>query len=197
MPVTLTDADIIGRGMRRVCYSYPGDPARCIKILRAHPRSLGEQRRELRAYRSIRRRGIPYECVPRYHGVVSTSLGEGHVYDAIRDADGRVSGKLAQYVEEAPERVEEYRRLLRELERYFLENLVVFCDLNPHNILCRQNASGRLHPVVIDGLGDNTRISVLNRLPVLARRKIRRRWRRLSARLERDYEWMKPLAPDV
>ena len=66
----------------------PDDPTRCIKIVVAG--TGNENRREQAYYTGLARRGF-LEMLPKFHGLVHTNLGEGAVFDLVRDYDNRIS----------------------------------------------------------------------------------------------------------
>ena len=107
LPLPLEDSDLIGTGTRRYCYDFPGIPRFCIKIPKIGRHGRVQQRREVKYYQGLERRGVPTDLITNYHGSLQTSLGKGYVYDAVRDADGRVSQSLAEYTESEPGRYPE------------------------------------------------------------------------------------------
>lgn len=189
--VNIEDCEIIGEGTRRICYAYPGDPSRCIKIPKAGANGNKQQLREVRFYEYLARRKVPTDCIPAYLGTIETDQGPGYVYEAIRDADGSISSLYVEVIKQlAQQSPDTLRDILAQLEQYFFDNLIVFYDVNPYNIVCRRDSAGVLHPYVIDGLGDTVAIPVLNYSKKLLRQKIRRRWTRLLNHLRRKHPWM-------
>ena len=55
----LESARLVGKGLHRECYEYPGDPTRCIKIVVAG--NSDENRREAKYYALLAARGISWE----------------------------------------------------------------------------------------------------------------------------------------
>lgn len=188
--ISLTEQQLIGTGTRRYCYQHPQDTDLCIKIPKAKKNGYLQQRREVRYYAKLKRRQVPTERITRFHGAVQTSLGEGFIYDVIRDSDGRVSRQLEAYLREEPERYPEYLGMLYQLESYLFDNLVIIYDLSPWNILCRKNSDGSLEPFIIDGVGDIVAIPVLNLSRRLVRQKIKRRWLRMINKMRGRFDWM-------
>lgn len=189
--IHLSEDNLLGTGTRRLCYEYPGKLDLCIKIPMTTKNGIKQQKREVVFYQKLAKRGVPTERVTRYHGTVETSLGTGYVYDAIRDADGSTSKQFMHYLRNVPERHAEYLAILLLLEAYLFENRVVFYDLSPWNILCRQNGDGSLEPFIIDGVGDIVAIPVLNLSDKLLHGKIKRRWFRMINKLTPQFDWMK------
>ena len=113
------------------------------------------------------------------------------MYEAVRDADGSVSERFKEFIANGHGQESDYIRIMETLEDFLFDNQILFYDIGPSNVLCRRNASGSLDPVVIDGLGDVVAIPILNFSRRLRLRKMRRRWLRLVAYMNRKHDWMK------
>jgi hypothetical protein len=188
--ITLSDSDLIGKGGRRLVYAFPGDPSRCIKVCKPGKHADRQQQREIKFYRQLDKKTIPTDRISRYHGTVETNRGTGYVYDAIRDADGQVSTRFKTMILSNSERISDYLRVMETIEDYLFDNLILFYDVGPSNIVCRINESGALEPFIVDGLGEVVAIPIQNYSRYLRRRTIRRRWLRLIAYMKRRYHWM-------
>lgn len=175
----------VGQGRERSCYVHPDDPDKLVKVSAG---GIGTQtRREIDFYRQLAKRDdIEYSHLPRYHGIVETSLGPGIVVDLVRDHDGGISKSMLHYLE-AGYPIESFEPLLAELKDYLLRNLVIFNhDLVARNLLLQKRAGARDRLVLIDGIGDVVLITWFNRFGWHARPKIERRWERFSERLYRS-----------
>jgi len=186
----LSEDDFIGTGTRRTCYAYPGHPELCIKIPKAKKNGFKQQKREVKYYRKLEHREVPTERITRYHGSLQTSLGEGYLYDAVRDADGQPSLQMIHYLRNETERDSEFLDMLNLLEDYLFKYRVIIYDLSPWNILCRKGSDGSLEPFIIDGVGDIVAIPVLNLSDRLVKQKIKRRWMRMVSRMEKNFKFM-------
>ncbi len=180
--LTIT-GDPIGEGQERICYRHPEDPDKIIKLQKGS--SDKQTRRELELYRRLaRRRNTDYSQLPRYYGKVKTNLGEGFVTDLIRDYDGGVSNSLYWYFERGFP-VEEFIPYLEELKQYLLDNQVVFSeDLRRTNVLFQRLSPERAHLVVIDGLGNHSKINWFDVFRSVSDSKINRRWERFMRQLK-------------
>jgi hypothetical protein len=89
-------ATLIGKGLHRECFEHPADPDKCIKIVVAG--DSDENRREARYYTMLGRRGIRWDMLTPFHGIVATNKGEGAVFDLVRDDSGAVSQTLQYYL---------------------------------------------------------------------------------------------------
>ena len=180
----LDNATLIGTGLHRECYLHPRDESLCVKIVVAG--NSDENRREARYYSQLAARGICWDMLTRFHGLVPTSKGEGAVFDLVRDWDGVVSRTLAEYLARADWSTEFgaiLQTALPGLRDYLLRNRVVTMTLKSKNILVQRESplAGRL--VVIDNVGNSDFIPLSHQIALLGRRKIRRKWRRFEAEL--------------
>jgi len=167
----------IGVGRERACYVHPEDPRLAIKMPKGE---VSEQtQRDLKFYRKLKKRGIKgIPHLPDFHGLCETSLGRGIVVDLIRNYDGEISRPLSWYLAQGVP-IEEFKEFLEELKQSFLQNLIIFNhDMVISNLLFQKSSSRTAQLVVIDGLGDVVAIDWFDNIPFLARRKIKRRWKR-------------------
>jgi hypothetical protein len=177
----LDKTTLIGRGLHRECYLHPKDPHRCVKIVVAG--RSDENRREARYYSRLAARGISWDMLARFHGLVETSLGEGAVFDLVRDHDGSISRPLSEYLQR-PEKNPACSTILPgalpALKRYLLENRVVTMTLKSKNILLQLTGQGEGKLVIVDNVGNSDFIPLSHHVPGLGRTKIRRKWRRFE-----------------
>jgi hypothetical protein len=177
----------IARGKQRACYVHPDDPRKAIKISSGDINT--QSRREIKFYRKLQKRGgVDEKHIPKFYGLCETNLGQGIVVDLIRNYDGEVSRPLNWYLAQGC-LIEEFEPYLDELIHSFLHNLIIFNhDLTIGNLLVQKFSTRKTRLVAIDGLGDVTPLGWLDFFPLLARRKIRRRWARFMARVYRTRE---------
>ena len=196
--IQLGPKTLFGRGGGRDCHFHPERPDRCLKITRAD-RTPKHLKRELPWYKRLRpdstydqnlrdlvvfRRawnkldGARDRGIPETEGLVDTNLGVALCVELLRDADGRVSLSLKEFIiengftEEAKESVEKLRQT-------FLEHRVMVRDPFPQNTVAQRCADGRLRIVFIDGIGDTTLIPVGQLFPARARERIDRKFDRM------------------
>jgi hypothetical protein len=186
--IELNPRALVGKGLHRECFVHPGNPALCIKIVVAG--SGNENRREQGYYAELADQGISWEMLPEFYGLVETNLGEGAVFDLIRDYDGRISLTLRHYL--ASEQLtslhgDALRDALKELKGYLLQHLIITMTLKPKNILFQMDspATGKL--VIVDNIGNSDFIPVVKYSSRLAKWKISRKWRRFEHSLHADY----------
>jgi hypothetical protein len=186
--LSLDGATLIGRGLHRECYQHPDDECLCVKVIVAG--NSNENRREARYYSRLAARGISWEMLARFHGLVETSLGEGAVFDLVRDFDGAVSRPLSAYLEEPvldPTVLPLFPRALGSLRRYLLDNRVVTMTLKSKNMLLQFTGTSEGRLVLVDNVGNSDFIPLSHYLSGLGREKIRRKWRRFERDLLSEY----------
>lgn len=204
MTVLLSTAAPFARGGNRLCFVHPDYPDRVIKVRR--PDFTLEDRRRKKGFpknlrplssfddnleesrvmaRLDRRFGEAlYRHVSRCYGFEDSDMGKGLVSELIRDASGRISHTLKQYI----------------WDHGFDDNarsaVAAFChdwealgvpsrDLLLHNLVAQRDEHGRIvRLVVIDGLGGSGLIPDQWLPRALLRLRARRKTRNLYERIE-------------
>jgi hypothetical protein len=85
---------IIGKGNERLCFIHPDDRSRIIKVNYKKNKSRDQNKLEFNYFKSLKKRNIDLGHIPNVYGKVQTDLGEGLVYDHIKNFDGSVSVTL-------------------------------------------------------------------------------------------------------
>ncbi len=179
----ISPSHLIGKGSERTCYIHPENSARCIKINHS---SLNKQSsNELIYLTTLLKRNISWRHIPKLYGVVQTNLGEGMVYDLIRDHDGAVSNTLAHYLKSKTD-VEEVRQIvgaLQEFRDYLLDQHVMVRDPNATNFALQKCSLDKVRLVLIDGIGNGNFAPMFNRLNWFVDMKIKRKWKHFERSL--------------
>ncbi|MYA16198.1 MAG: hypothetical protein F4089_15105 [Gammaproteobacteria bacterium] len=187
-------------GGTRRCYVHPGDPTRCVKVLRPDRtpsarravvtgwrrfkrlQNFDDQRKETEAYRHLKRSGqLDYTHVPRFYGTVETDQGVGIVTALFRDFDGGfpknleelLPGGMTVTLENA---IDEFKQWLRR-ERFLTR------DLLPHNIIAVADSPERYRLVIVDGIGNSEFIPLSHWFKFCARAKIERKLSKFDYRV--------------
>jgi hypothetical protein len=179
---------LIGTGLHRECYLHPEDPSRCIKIVVAG--TGNENHREQAYYAALARRGVTWEMLPRFHGLVPTNLGEGAVFDLVRDYDNRISLTLGHYLGSEQLTLlhcDALRQALRDLKNYLLEQRIITMTLKPKNILFQLETADTGKLLIVDNIGNSDFLPLANYSTRLAQWKIRRKWRRFERSIGREF----------
>jgi hypothetical protein len=201
-PLCLQGAVPFGVGGRRLCFTHPLDPNRCVKVARQDDqRTIRMNRKrviparfrrlydnnadELKTLSDLFKRIGPEASrhLPCCYGMFPTDLGPGLVLDLIRDADGRISRSLRELLSTgyAPET---FRSAFNEFGDFLTQHAVLTRALLDHNIVAQQQSNGQWRLYLIDGLGDRAWLSLASWSRSLARAKVQRRlteaWQRFE-----------------
>lgn len=168
---------VIGRGDERICYQHPDDPGRCVKLSRRE--KAKQTRRELRYFRRLKRRGVPFTLIPEFFGVVEDAEMIGLEQELVLDEQGELPPNAGEYLARslALGQLDRFQAGLEALRAYLLAYNVIPCDLVMSNLLVieREDATAVM---LIDGLGASEAIPLAESLTWLGRRKIRRKWKK-------------------
>ena len=180
--IELDPSHLFGKGTHRECYIHPDDERLCIKVsLKGGER---ETQREVGYCRHLKRRNISWDLLPMFHGCVETNLGEGVVFELIRDYDGGISETLENYLE-SPTLTESnlvsLARLLRSLKDYMMAQGIITRRLKAKNILYHRTDTENARLVLIDNTGNTDFIPVCSYISYFATRKIARKWQRFES----------------
>ncbi|MDF1832404.1 MAG: YrbL family protein [Porticoccaceae bacterium] len=174
--ILLNASDFVGKGLHRECYIHPNDEQLCIKIVVAG--DLSESKREQSYYKLLQKRGINWNILPRFHGVIETNMGAGAVFDLVRDFDGKVSRTLEYYLScEQLDNAENsgISQAIRMFKQELYRQSIITMTLSPKNIMYKKAGpyEGRL--ILIDNIGNSDFIPICSYIDCLAKKKIRRK----------------------
>ncbi|MGN0024780.1 MAG: YrbL family protein [Candidatus Avelusimicrobium sp.] len=175
---------LLGQGTERIVFRSPKEKDCVIKL---SPLNAQKQtRREIRYFRFLQKKGVPFLHIPQFKGEVKVAGYVGFKQEAVLDADGSVSRPLTAYLAEgwgvsAGRLLPETEALLDELLCYLLHYNVLPCDLTSPNVLC-QRGEDRTRLVLIDGVGSMNGIPIAQYIPFLGRQQIKRKWLRFMTR---------------
>ncbi len=174
----------INGGATRECYEMPGDPQRCVKVMREgkSPRVLEH---ELTVYQRLEP-AIGRFLVPVYAPLVQTDKGIGMVQRLLRDDDGRYSRPIRSYSGGLMPR--EVKRQLAQFLQACLQHRVYFFDVNPLNFIV-QYRGGYPYLCYSDLKSYNrykawTYLHLERVIPALAARIMRRRFSRMLGHVQ-------------
>jgi hypothetical protein len=175
--IKLNESKKIGQGTNRACYIHPEDDSKCIKVTISNDHS--ESEKEKKYYKILQNKNISWKMLAKYYGTVNTDLGEGLVFDLVKDYDGQVSKTLQEYMisEEIITTIKNPIVLLHKLKAYQLEENIIIKDLNAKNILYRKLSENDGELIVIDGVSNNDFLPFSSYIDFFTRRKILRRWK--------------------
>ena len=187
--IEIDQLNFIGRGLHRSVYEHPEDKTRCIKIQHM---AGGEKEsiREKRYCEFLDRRNISWAMLPKFHGTVDTSKGQGVVFDLIRDYDGQVSKMLLTYLD-SEDLTREYfgqlRVALAKLRDYLHDYGIVTMTIQPKNILYKRTDSDQGVLYIVDNIGTSDFLPISTYVKYFARKKLKRKWARFEQKMLSDH----------
>lgn len=159
--IKIKETDYIGKGNFQKCYMHPENKNLCIKIKIDENCKNIRVERELLYYEKIQSKKlkkIDYSFFAKYHGAVKTNLGEGFIYELIRDeVTNKVSKTLFDYLEmkNSPISDKVFVSELKKLKRAMIANDIIARDLTGKNICCKILSNNTIQLIIIDGIGHN------------------------------------------
>ncbi len=177
--ILLDDAHYLSEGLARKVFQHPDQADLCIKI--GKPGIEREHLyKEIKYYEKLQRRrnGFVSPFFSTYYGEVETNMGEGFVYQLIKDEpSGNISQNLRYYLEldHSPLDDDCIIKNLQALKREMIENKVQVSDLRARNICC-QLLNEDVQFVVVDGIGHRDFIPFADWFGFFAEKKIERRF---------------------
>ena len=179
-----TNWPLVGQGEERTCYLNPDDPARMVKFSALNQST--QTRREIRYFHSLIRKGIPFDGIPRYYGIIhdTNRLGIEQEYIADEPGSTRPAPTLGEYVcrpLEANE-IAAFRQACDHFKHYLLRWNIIPANLALGNVVVQRSPDG-LRLVMVDGIGGTEWIPLANWFRVFGRRKIHRKWNKLVRKL--------------
>ena len=178
----------VGKGTERLCFRDPNNPASVIKL---SPQNSSKQTlREIKYYRFLQDKNIPFLYLPEFKGEVSVPGYIGFEQEAIFDDNGEISKPMQAY--RGLELEDNLKRniwlLFANLFYYMHYYNILPCDLSLNNIVL--NWKGKLpRLILIDGIGNANFLTISQYCKPLGQLQIKRKWERFS---KRDLEpWLK------
>ncbi|QDF29532.1 YrbL family protein [Halarcobacter anaerophilus] len=149
----LTEDLLVNKGTNRVCYKHPKESSKCLKI---DLKQNKETKRELKYYKRLEKKNIPFTMLSRYYGSEETNYGKAEVFELIRDSNGKVSKEVDKYLNDSNSSFEDIENLLKCIpffKKYIFENKIYVKDLNTVNVMYQKNENSKENRlVIIDGL---------------------------------------------
>jgi hypothetical protein len=172
----LNASDFVGKGLHRECYIHPNDEQRCIKVVVAG--DLSESKREQSYYRLLQKRGVSWDILPLFHGVIETNKGAGAVFDLIRDYDGEISKTLEYYLSsEQLDNAENpgISQAISVFKQELYRQSIITMTLSPKNIMYKKTGINEGRLIIIDNIGNSDFIPICSYIDSLAKKKITRK----------------------
>jgi hypothetical protein len=184
--ILLKDREPIAVSGPRACYLHPEDAGKVIKIVREKPffRKKNANWQEWRHYHYLLKQHGKLDFVNECYGFTKTDIGEGLVWQCVRDESGEISSTITD--------------IMKNPDRYDLGKVAValgcFCqilinkniqlfDLNPLNVMIRICPDGSYQAVSSDIKGryaNHEFIPISTYIPFFSKRKLKRRCKGLT-----------------
>ena len=172
----------------RVCYLHPEDAGKVIKIVRQKTisRKKNPNWQEWRHYQYLLKHPGKIDFVNECYGFTKTDLGEGLVWQCVRDDSGEVSSTVTKIMK-SPDGYDlgKVESVLDHFCAVLIENNIQLFDLNPTNVMIVIKADGSYQAVSADIKGryaNHEFIPISTYIPFFSRRKLMRRCRELTNR---------------
>ncbi len=194
--IILEDKHFFAQGDNQKCYVHPKNDDLCIKVLQKHV-NVKVQKREITYYKILKKKNISWEHIAQLDSVIKTNLGDGIVFEFIKDFNGDVSKTLDYYFLENTELSVQLAKEVEKLKQFLFDEAVVFRDLITKNIVVKFDSDTKYKLVIIDGLGHNDLFPFVNYSKKMARQKIVRQWNRKRSKWFDKYENIKGIITDI
>lgn len=152
--IYLNETHAFAKGSDRVCYNFPLNNNKIIKIpIGQNTQKTNQNDLELNYYNYLKKKNIKYTHISKCFGEVDTNLGKGLVFEKIQDYNKQTSLTYREMLiqESLTENTEKI--LLDDLKNYIFENNILFIDCTTVNIVYKKLSESKSRLVIIDGLG--------------------------------------------
>jgi len=161
--VHLDPDSLIGKGGERLCFIYPDDENKVVKVLKETSgiykfptyESLirNDNVIDFLYYSFISENLTDHSHIVKCHGWVLTNFGTGLVVDRVVNFDGSTPLNMREAVVAGLVDKPTAMKLLKEVARYLVENKIVFADAKLKNMLLVRTDKHNFHLTIVDGLG--------------------------------------------
>lgn len=185
--ILLNDSLFIGEGGSRKCYIHPYEKDLCIKVTKkeSDKRSV---KREVDYFKRLQKRGKSFDMISKYFHKVQTDQGEGEIYELVRDYNGEISKDLKYYLNLKDESItQQVIKRVEDLRVYLRDENIRFSDLCSHNILLKKINEKEYTLIIIDGVGDNNQVPLLEYFPFLGIKRSIRKWEKFRLELIEEF----------
>ena len=179
--IEIKDKDYIAEGLARKVYYHPYNNDLCIKIGKPE---INKQHlyKEINYYDKIKNKDtskFKYFFYVKYLGEVETNLGNGFVYNLIKDETSQnISLTLRHYLEmsDSPISDEQIIEGLERLKSEMIRHKVFVGDLRARNICVKILMDNTIELIVIDGIGHRDFFPLADWFEFFSRKKVERRF---------------------
>ncbi|MDR1285572.1 MAG: hypothetical protein LBJ88_05180 [Campylobacteraceae bacterium] len=187
--VILNEKEFIGMGSHRKCYIHPEDDSLCVKILHDNSKAAKKQlSREIKYNEKLKGHNIP--ILPKYYGKISTNMGQGYVFEFVKNVGGGTSKSLLNYLTSDILLRDNFDGLVDALKRLKADMLfykIITMAFYPQNILYKKDENGFGRFIIIDDIGSAALIPIEYYFSFAARARINRKWERFLNHIKIKY----------
>ena len=187
--IELTEDMFIGKGTQKAVYAYPGDASKCIKVKIIAKNA--DMLKELAYRKVLQRTGKHKKMLPEYYGCVKTNLGDGYVFEYIRDFDGSASKSLYEYLHNPNIAIKllqvDIYQVLRRFRDEYIKEMVVTSDVDSRNFLVQRLSSNSFRIMIVDNLGTPNIIRLAYWFDCVAKYRAKKYWRRFIKEMTEEY----------
>ncbi|MDR2192031.1 MAG: hypothetical protein LBO62_04055 [Endomicrobium sp.] len=179
--LTLTQDLYLNEGGDKVVYRHPYDDSLCIKILKKTNFKLMEMRREICRFNQLHKKGVKINFAADFKGTVETNLGDGYVFELIKDFDGNSSLRMSDWLSDVSFVSKNFEILIeafKNFKRILYENAVVFYDMKLENICLKRESPEKFSLVFVDNIKSGKTVPIEYFFKFYARSKLKRYWKR-------------------
>ncbi len=180
--IELTKDLYIAKGAERECYIHPNDSSKIIKIEFIDKIDRNQNELDNYYYTYLEKQNISFEYIPKYYGTIETNKGNAVVFDRIKNYDDSLAITFEEIIKEQTLSNIEEKQLLKQLQLYLLDNLIVFGDVVLSNILYQEYKKDIFRLIIIDGLGARRfgyKLWLHTHSKIYTRFRIKKQWNKL------------------
>ena len=178
--IKIESKHLVAEGVYQKCYRHPSDHNLCIKTSKQNIET-SRVAYEVKYCEKISKKRIKkgdYQFFSKFHGTVETNLGDGYVFDLIKDETTQEISKTLEYylLYPDPEISDEtlkiaYERLIQLMVKY----KIIANDIRSKNICCKILEDKTIELIHVDGLGHRDFLPLVDWFSYFAKKKIERR----------------------
>lgn len=186
--INLAAEMMVGKGLHRECFAHPDNDNLCIKIVTNGNQQ--ETQREQSYYKLLDKKDISWTMLPKFYGNLKTNMGNGAVFDLIRDHDSNTAKTLEHYLKDnalLQENHEDILNALQELKRYLIDQNIITMSIKPKNLLFQKQKNDRGKIYIVDNIGNSDLISISSYSYYFGKKKILRKWNNFKNFLVKHY----------
>lgn len=185
--IKLKEEDYLGKGRERVCYVHPEDSSKVIKVVYKASENLNQNQLEYEYLNFLEKKRVSFLHLSKCFGSLQTNLGEGYVFERIRDFNGKTSKSFKYMVINGILNPNTEIELLNELKKYLLENSIIFVDIALSNIFCQEISKHNYKLIITDGIGGK-RIGLKSKLYLYSKIFTMYKVRKQLVRMDKRYK---------